>query len=60
MEPIEDRVFKKWSMALIEDTPMTQKIMLRYCKVDKPVIDNLGLADMTEMMSLMLKGVPES
>ena len=58
LEPIADRIFPKWSMALIEDNSVTRGILLKYCGVDKPDVEALGLAEVTEMMLQMLGQSP--
>lgn len=54
LEPVKDRMFSAWSMALIEDNESAKKVMMKYCAADKPVIDNLGLHDVCEMMLELL------
>jgi len=54
LEPAKERLFKSWSMALIEDNDAAKKTLMKYCGADKPVIDNLSLAETCEMMIEML------
>ena len=54
LEPAKERMFKSWSMALIEDNETARKVMMKHCGADKPVIDNLSLNDVCEMMLEML------
>jgi hypothetical protein len=55
LEPARERLFTAWSMALIEDNQASRKILFKFCGADKPVIDDLGLSDVCEMMMAMLK-----
>ncbi len=54
LEPIKERMFSSWSMALIEDNESAKKVMMKFCGADKPVIDNLNLDDVCAMMLEML------
>ena len=54
LEPIKERKFSAWSMALIEDNASAKKTLMKYCGADKPVVDNLNLDDVCEMMFEML------
>ena len=54
LEPVAGRSFKSWSMALIENTEIAKTILMKYCHADKPVLDNLSLADTCEMVLAML------
>jgi len=48
------RLFEGWSMGLIENNSITKGILLKYCGVDRPDVDTMTLADVTEMMRTML------
>jgi len=54
LEPAKERLFSKWSMALINDEQITREILIKYCGADKPVSDRLDLDITTQMMCLML------
>ena len=59
LELVKERLFKTWSMALIEDNAAAKRTLLKYCGVDKLVIDNLNLSATCEMMLEML-GQPKA
>ncbi|MGE4064170.1 MAG: BLUF domain-containing protein [Rhodospirillaceae bacterium] len=54
LEPVMKRLFKSWSMALIEDNAAAKRTLMKYCGADKPVVDNLSLTEACEMMLEML------
>lgn len=54
LEPVKERIFKSWSMSLIEDNDVAKSVLMKHCGADKPVIDNLNLAQVCEMMLEML------
>jgi hypothetical protein len=54
LEPIEKRQFETWSMGLIESNSITKAILLKYCGADRPDVEQMTLADVTEMMLTML------
>jgi len=56
MEPAKDRLFKAWTMGLIEDNEAAKKVLMKYCGSDKPVVEYLGLSEVFEMMHAMITG----
>jgi hypothetical protein len=53
-EPAKTRLFKAWSMALLEDNAAAKNILLKYCGADKPVVDILDVEKTSQMMIEML------
>jgi hypothetical protein len=53
---VKERLFKSWSMALIEDNAEARRLLMKYCGADTPVIDALDLAATCGMMVEMLRG----
>ena len=43
--PIDARAFGKWSMAFIDDTPATTKLIFKHCGTDRLVLDYLSMDD---------------
>jgi len=41
-------------MALIQENDKTQKILREFCGADKPVVDALGLSEISAMMRAMI------
>jgi hypothetical protein len=54
LEPAGERLFKSWSMALIEDNAVAKRTLMKYCGADRLVVDNLTLSETCEMMIEML------
>lgn len=59
LEPVSGRLFTSWSMALIEDNAAAKRYLMKYCGADKPIIDNLSLAETCDLMIEML-GPPKT
>jgi hypothetical protein len=56
MEPAKDRLFKAWTMGLIEDNEAAKKVLMKCWGSDKPVVEYLGLSEVFEMMHAMITG----
>ncbi len=54
LEPIRERIFGNWSMAFVDDSEEVRGIILKYCGVDRLVVDSLKLSDVTALVREML------